>query len=295
MRYEKPLVSIGMPVYNSEQFIRHSLDSLLEQDYENFELIISDNVSTDRTQEICKEYQAKDKRVIYFWNEKNLGSVQNFDQLINLGRGKYFMWARSSDLWHKSFISQCASLLEKDSNIILAYPNAARIDSEGKILENSLDQMDTRCMTLIQRYKYVFDNVYCGNMVYGLIRRKLLIRSGSYKNLIWGDRIFLSKLALWGSFAQVEDTLQFRRKIRKDPEEIGWETYRADMLCRMNPQNKINPLKKLISYLFFECFVEQFKNIISYPVAFSEKLKLLKYIFIVYFKTYVGLFSFIGR
>jgi glycosyltransferase involved in cell wall biosynthesis len=110
----KPLVSIGMPVYNGEKYIRQALDSLLAQDYGHFELIISDNASTDGTAEICREYVAKDDRIRYCRNETNLGAVRNFNRVFELSSGKYFMWAATDNMLSSIFISCCFSLLQQD-------------------------------------------------------------------------------------------------------------------------------------------------------------------------------------
>ena len=99
MADSQPLVSIGMPVYNGERFIRQALDSLLAQDCENFELIISDNASADGTQEICLEYAAQDGRIRYYRNENNLGALANFNRVLGLAQGPYFMWAAHDDVW----------------------------------------------------------------------------------------------------------------------------------------------------------------------------------------------------
>lgn len=90
MNRKQPQVSIGMPVYNGEQFLKDALDSILAQTFDNFELIISDNTSTDNTQEICKAYSAKDQRICYYRNEKNLGAAWNFNRVFELARGEYF-------------------------------------------------------------------------------------------------------------------------------------------------------------------------------------------------------------
>ncbi|HEY9297142.1 MAG TPA: glycosyltransferase, partial [Phormidium sp.] len=84
MARNKPLVSIGMPVYNGDRYLRLALDSLLAQDYENFDLIISDNASTDKTQEICLEYAAKDSRIRYYRNQVNVGASENFKVVVDL-------------------------------------------------------------------------------------------------------------------------------------------------------------------------------------------------------------------
>ncbi len=74
-----PAVSIGLPVYNGDNFLAEAIDSILRQTMEDFELIISDNASTDRTEEICREYAAGDSRIRYYRNESNLGAMANYN------------------------------------------------------------------------------------------------------------------------------------------------------------------------------------------------------------------------
>ena len=105
MADRKPLVSIGMPVYNGSDFLPHALESLLSQDYENFELIISDNNSTDSTQKICLDYMAKDKRIRYVRNETNVGAIENFNRVFEMSQAEYFMWHAHDDLREPNYIS----------------------------------------------------------------------------------------------------------------------------------------------------------------------------------------------
>ncbi len=111
MASEKPLVSIGLSVYNGERFISHALDSLLSQEFEDFELIISDNASTDRTGQICLEYAARDKRIRYYRNEYNRGAVWNFNSVFKLSCGEYFMWASHDDYFDRRYLSSCLDAL----------------------------------------------------------------------------------------------------------------------------------------------------------------------------------------
>src|SRR3954452_21534224 len=110
MSESQPLVSIGLPVYNGEQFIRTALDSLLGQTYQPLELIICDNASTDQTAAICQEYLAKDQRVRYYRNPTNLGAVKNFNRAFELSSGIYFMWAADHDLREPTFVSRCVEV-----------------------------------------------------------------------------------------------------------------------------------------------------------------------------------------
>src|SRR5215210_4761461 len=92
-----PLISIGMPVYNGEKYLSLAIASIIEQDYQNIELIISDNASTDKTPEICKAYQQTDPRIKYYRNQENLGTAKNFKLVFELSKSDYFMWAAHDD------------------------------------------------------------------------------------------------------------------------------------------------------------------------------------------------------
>ena len=98
MSSDEVKVTIGIPVYNGEDFLEKAVDSLLSQTYEDFELIISDNASTDRTEEICRRYAAQDPRVKYVRNTENLGAAKNYNQLVDMAKGEYFKWAAHDDI-----------------------------------------------------------------------------------------------------------------------------------------------------------------------------------------------------
>ena len=125
-----PKVSIGMPVYNGEPFIREALDSLLVQTFTDFELIISDNASTDKTEQICREYAAKDKRIRYIRQEINRGAAANFQYVLDEAVGEYFMWAAADDLWDSEFILKLIPLVERE-NIVLAFSGWVEIDENN--------------------------------------------------------------------------------------------------------------------------------------------------------------------
>ena len=93
-----PRVSIGLPVYNGDRYLRETIEGLLNQTFSDFELVICDNASTDRTQDICNEYCLLDKRVRYYRNNENIGAGKNFNKAFSLSQGKYFKWAACDDL-----------------------------------------------------------------------------------------------------------------------------------------------------------------------------------------------------
>lgn len=116
-----PIISIGMPVYNGAKFIRNALDSLLAQTVDNFELLISDNASTDETQKICNEYAKRDTRIRYVRHSENMGAVANFRFVLDKARADLFMWAAHDDTWAPDFLSDAISRLE-DKSLDFVFP-----------------------------------------------------------------------------------------------------------------------------------------------------------------------------
>src|SRR5215510_12797807 len=118
MTHHTPRISIGLPVYNGEKFLREALDSLLTQTFEDFELILSDNASTDETPAICRVYAAADKRVRYVRNAANIGVYRNFNRVFQLASGKYFKWAAADDVCQRDLLAKCLRVLETDSDVV---------------------------------------------------------------------------------------------------------------------------------------------------------------------------------
>lgn len=210
----RPLVSIGLPTYNGERFIREALDSLLAQTYERIEIIISDNASTDRTAEICREYCERYSHIRYFRNETNIGVARNFNRVFEFSSGHYFMWASDHDLWHPTLIERCVALLEQDANVILAYPYTQLINFDGQPVQVMPDRIDTRGMTTLERYRYIIWHLGICNMVYGLFRRSSLSKTGLFRNTFSPDMILLAELSFYGAFAQLPEVLFYRRENR---------------------------------------------------------------------------------
>ena len=111
-------VSIGMPVYNGEKFIRAAIQSFLQQTHRNFELIISDNASTDMTESICREYAVKDKRVRYVRQPQNFGPGHNFKFVFDEACGEYFMWAACDDIFSKNFVEINQKFLSENHDYV---------------------------------------------------------------------------------------------------------------------------------------------------------------------------------
>ncbi len=132
-KVEIPLVSVGIPVYNGEKFIRKSIESVLNQTFTNFELIISDNTSTDSTSTICEEYAKKDKRIKYIKQKKNINLLPNYNFVLSKAQSKYFVWLESDDIWESMFLEKNLEILESDKNFVASIGN---IEYYGNVVEN---------------------------------------------------------------------------------------------------------------------------------------------------------------
>ena len=207
-----PRVSIGLPVFNGEDFLEQALDSLLGQTFKDFELIISDNGSTDRTAQICRSYAARDKRIRYFHNETNRGASWNFNRVFMLARGEYFKWAAHDDLCAPSCLEECVSALDRDPGIVLSYPWTQMIDMEGR-LRQTYQSLMTRVGSPLPYQR--FHSVICQNRhcheVFGLTRTAVMRRTPLLAGFTGSDRVLLADLALHGRFHEVPAYLFLNR------------------------------------------------------------------------------------
>ena len=211
MSERNPRVSIGLPVYNGESFIRIAVDSILSQTFNDFELIISDNGSTDRTGEICSEYADRDSRVSYIRNKTNLGAAENYNQVFRMSTGQYFRWATADDVFAPESLEKCVPVLEKNPDVILCYPKTILIDGDGKVIGPYEDNLDLRSSSVIDRFSRALQQIGLVNILYGLIRSDLLKETSLIGNYPGSDVVFLVELTLYGKFFEIPDRLFFRR------------------------------------------------------------------------------------
>jgi glycosyltransferase involved in cell wall biosynthesis len=218
---EQPKVSIGLPVYNGENFLTEALDSILAQTFTDFEVIISDNASADRTQDICREYVARDKRIRYFRNAENLGACWNQNQVIKLSNGQYYkMWAHD-DLCAPEYLERCVDVLDRDPSVVLCHSKVALIDANGDLIEyfdgyNRLSKQLRRPMLDLDSLKTVarFRELTVPHMCYqifGLMRSRALKMTPLFGAYSAADNVLLTRLGLMGRFYEVPEYLFFAR------------------------------------------------------------------------------------
>lgn len=247
----QPFISIGLPVYNGEQFIRQTLDSLLAEDCENFEIIISDNASVDGTAGICQEYLARDQRIRYYRNATNLGAIRNFNRTFELSSGNFFMWAGAHDMWSPSFISRCTNILNEDQSVVLAYSQTMLINMDGEQIETAPDRMDTRGWSALERYRHVIWHLKWCNLIHGVIRSDAIRNTGMFKDVFGPDHLMLAELALQGAFAQIPEPL-FYRRINRPDENANPDAWKKRALQTLNPETSSRRSEVSLTELFRE-------------------------------------------
>ena len=271
---KKPCVSIGFPVFNGENYIRQAIDSILAQTYEDFELVISDNASTDKTQQICREYAKRDCRISYHRSERNFGATWNFNRVFKLTSGVYFKWAAHDDVLGPAFLQKCVNVLDNDPNVVLCHSKTGRIDEHGTLVGNYDDMKLDRINSMKPQER--FADLMSGRnscwVIFGVMRADSLRKTPLHGDYIGADRNLLAEIGLMGKIYEIPEYLFFRRShvnaytdryysnariVRNYKAELGWWTGNQTM--------------PLVNYPHWKMCLEFFKSVNRVPLKWSEK------------------------
>ncbi|MEO0943774.1 MAG: glycosyltransferase family 2 protein [Pseudomonadota bacterium] len=213
----RPTVSIGLPVFNGAAYVAGAIDSILAQTFEDFELVICDNASTDQTEVICRSYAAKDSRIRYLRNSQNVGSSGNFSKVFRESRGVYFKWHGHDDLIEPTYLEKLVEVLDADKDCVLAFPRTVMIDADGAdswcFLENlACDSAlpEERLAAWLAPWKDDFINP-----VFGLMRREVVAKTDLMAPYLASDRPFMAHITLLGRSTMVPECL-FRRRVHEE-------------------------------------------------------------------------------
>jgi glycosyltransferase involved in cell wall biosynthesis len=216
------IVAIGMPVYNEAKYIGKAIESVLNQEFMDFQLIISDNASTDETLAICQEYAAKDSRIRIINNSVNVGALENFQKVFIESCSEYFVWISGHDLWHREFLLKCVAGFKANPTVVLFHSKCTWIDDREKELGFIGRGVDTRGLDPVSRFQIVLWGMGYGSPVYGLIRSSTLKQATLGTRVVGADNILLNELSLLGDIAYLDEPLQYIRKLA----DFGsWEKY----------------------------------------------------------------------
>ncbi len=261
-----PIVTLGVPLFNGATYLASSLDSLLCQTFDCFEIVISDNGSTDATEEICRRYAATDRRIRYFRHEENRGATWNHNFVIAQARGRYFRWHHHDDLCDPRYLEQCVAALAAKPSAVLAYPRSTLIDAGGCITSQYDDRLALDEDAPHARLRHLLLNVHLCNPVLGLMRLEILRRTALLGAYVSADHVLLAELAMLGPWVEIPEALFFRR-VHAQKSTAANRTNR-DRAAWFDP--------RLRNGIFFSpnlrLFSERLKAVTRAQIGFREKL-----------------------
>ena len=265
----RPRVSVGMPVYNREKYVGLAIESHLQQTFEDFELVITDNASTDRSEEICREYAAKDSRVKYHRNPRNFGASGNYNRCFELSTGEYFRWTPSDDLVGPNVLARAVEVLDQDPTVFVAYPKTKLIDSQGTVLGDFDERLHTMSDRPSERWKSVQQNLRLGNLHYGLNRADKFRKTGLLRNYNGGDFPLIVEMSLYGKFYEIQDAFFYRRMHAEASSAIK---SKADLMAFYDPGKR----EKLFLHNWAHWGANA-KSVFRAPIPVAEKLRIYAY------------------
>jgi glycosyltransferase involved in cell wall biosynthesis len=218
--HSTPLVSIGLFVYNGDRFLEAAIESILNQTFKDFELIISDNCSTDRSEEICRRYAEQDSRIRYYRADRNRGAGWNLRNVYFKATGKYFKWAAHDDMIQLDFLRLCVDALEADDSLVVAHSLTRVIDEQGQFVENYEWHFRTESPDPVVRFKDLLLNDHLCYQIFGVMRMsalKTLPPQGSYVN---SDGVLLAQMGLIGRFCEIPEFLFMATRHSKQSTQV---------------------------------------------------------------------------
>lgn len=220
-----PRVSIGLVVFNGERYLSEAIDSLLEQTYRDFELIISDNGSTDGTERIARAAAERDDRIRYVQHAENRGLAWNLNYAVREAAGEFFMWAGHDDVHGPEFIERCVDVLSADRGVVYAYGDTLLIDGEGKVFGREINRFDVGLRSPNRRFWEQLV-VRGGQNFYGVIRSSVLHSIAPHGSIPWAERVMFAELSLHGRFVLVPGATFYWRR---HPDQLTaiWGSRRA--------------------------------------------------------------------
>lgn len=268
---QQPFVSIGLPVYNAERYIPGVIESHLEQTHANFELVISDNASTDATAEICADYARRDSRIRVVREPKNRGLSWNHARVLELARGPYFRWGAGDDTPSRGLIEEAVRLLEDDHAAVLVTPHTKNIDADGTIIGVLPRTLDLPIDDPVARVKAVLMGNY--QMVYpqGLMRLDTMRSTRRQWDYFGWDFVLLLELALRGRLRQTQTEFLLRRLHPNQASRVQRDA--GSGVARIEPT-----FKSLWVFPHWRWQRERFRAVADSPLSGAEKRRLYAFL-----------------
>ncbi len=260
-----PAVSIGLPVFNGERYLEETLDSIREQTFADYELVISDNGSADNTEKICRRYAAADSRIRYYRQQTTRGVTWNFRQVALLAQGQYFLWIAADDKLAPNYVERCLQVLQENPAVVLCYSQASVSDETGAIIRQEKQALDAGSALPCLRFRELIRMDHnCGAM-FGVIRADILKKTAIHGDFADSDRCLLAELVLYGKFHQVPEPLFLHREHHDRVTRLY--PSRQERMLRLFPEKP----RKLV-FPYFRQFREYLRCIARSPLSGKERL-----------------------
>lgn len=265
----KPRVSIGMPVYNAERYLPFALNSLLGQTFDDFEIVISDNASTDGTEGICRGYAERDERIVYRRNDENIGVSANYRRVFQLANGRYFKWAAHDDAWSANMLETCVAVLDARPEVVLAYPCMDLIDEEGRVVDRHDIHPSTDVPSPHQRFYRLVRYRTRMPQIHGVMRSSALRATPLIGDYASSDVTLIAWLSLLGRFHEIPDYLVH---CRVHTEQLMALT-RHQRMSHFRPSDGAR-----LTFPEWRLYVEFYRPVLQVPLPWSERLWCLLYL-----------------
>ena len=200
-------MTVGLAVYNGENFLADALRSLVEQEYRDMEILIGDNASTDDTLAICERFAALDDRIRIVHSDVNRGLSWNHNRLLPEARGEYFKWAAHDDRYLPTFVSSCVDVLDRHPDVVLCYTNTIDIDGDDEFMKAWPATNRASSNRPLDRFRDVLMNERQCFPIYGVMRTEILRSTVLMGNYAGSDHPLLAELALRGRFVEIPAAL----------------------------------------------------------------------------------------
>jgi glycosyltransferase involved in cell wall biosynthesis len=267
-----PRLSIGLPVYNGGKYLAEAIEALLGQTYEDFELVISDNASTDGTADLCRRYGKQDSRIRYMRQPRNIGMQPNHNFVITQARGELFKMASHDDLYARDLLKRCVDALDEHPQVVIAHCWEAMIDTSGhvtKLLQYSVALDSPRAP---ERFRsMLFDG--WDDYTYGVMRTDVLRRTRLHGSHHFADRTINTELGLHGPFYMVPDWLYFRRD---HPERTTPYTVRTR--CAYLDPRRADRLRNPVARLYAEYIWGYVRAVRNAPLSPADRKQCYRYL-----------------
>ncbi len=257
-----PTVSICLPVFNGENYLGEAVESMLAQTFTDFELIITDNASTDRTEEICRKFADADSRVRYHRNEKNVGGARNQAIAVELSRGAFIRLSAHDDKMAPTHLEECLAALEQRPDAVIAFSSTVVLDEVGAVVGDYSSTRGTGDSPSKRFRELIFRDHNC-DAIYGVIRGDVLRRVRPMENFIDGDKVFLCRLAFNGPFVSIDRPLFYKRYHPKNY-VANWR----DRMAWYNPDAKGRA--SFPNWLELHSFINA---VVTGPIPVKERLR----------------------